>query len=126
MLSRQVQPRCNVSEVERDKLPDNIGEAQSRGSGVFLSRSFAQDASPASLGLAGDFASSKTAPALCLMLGSTCGRSAPWTSFARRGYTCAGVKGLSTYRYRIAHDARKCPTNVHGWVAPRRWCYSVL
>jgi hypothetical protein len=76
MLSRQVQPRCNVSEVEPEELPDNIGEAQSRGSGVFLSRSFAQDASPASLGLAGGFASSKTAPALCLMLGSTCGRDA--------------------------------------------------
>jgi len=56
-----------------------------------LSRSFAQDASPASLGLVGGFASSKTAPSLCLMLGSTGGRGAalgalfcsPWTSFAR-------------------------------------------
>jgi hypothetical protein len=84
--------------------------------------------------IAGGFAWSKTAPALCLMLGSTCGRGAalgaifcePWTSYARRGYTCAGVKRLSTYRYRIAHDARKCPTNVHGWAAPRRGSYFVL
>jgi hypothetical protein len=101
-----VQPRCDASEDERDEPPDNIGEAQSRGSGVFLSRSFAQDASPASLGLAGRLASSKTAPALCLMLGSTCGRGAAlgaffcaaWTSFATRGYTYAGVKRLSIYR----------------------------